>query len=99
MASYWRKLKQRLIEEGNETVTNCHGLKMRAEVTTTEISKKEDLEGFSESLDVAKVGGDVAGSARIDIEKRLKKRVVTKKNSKDIINSNKELQNIKIIKK
>ena len=28
--AYWRKLKQRLIEEGNETVTNCHALKMRA---------------------------------------------------------------------
>ena len=23
--AYWRKLKQRLKEEGNETVTNCHG--------------------------------------------------------------------------
>jgi hypothetical protein len=29
-AAYWRKLKQRLKEEGNETVTNCHGLKMLA---------------------------------------------------------------------
>ena len=29
-AAYWRKLKQRLKEEGNETVTNCHGLKMVA---------------------------------------------------------------------
>lgn len=28
--AYWRKLKQRLTEEGNETVTNCHGLKMPA---------------------------------------------------------------------
>ena len=28
--AYWRKLKQRLKEEGNETVTNCHGLKMQA---------------------------------------------------------------------
>ena len=28
--AYWRKLKQRLRDEGNETVTNCHGLKMRA---------------------------------------------------------------------
>ncbi len=27
---YWNKLKQRLKEEENETVTNCHGLKMRA---------------------------------------------------------------------
>ncbi len=28
--AYWRKLKQRLKEEGNETVTNCHTLKMKA---------------------------------------------------------------------
>ena len=27
---YWNKLKQRLNEEGNETVTNCHQLKMKA---------------------------------------------------------------------
>ena len=28
--AYWRKLKQRLNEEGSETVTKCHGLKMLA---------------------------------------------------------------------
>jgi len=28
--AYWRKLKQRLREEGNQSVTNCHALKMRA---------------------------------------------------------------------
>lgn len=28
--AYWRKLKQRLNEEGNETVTKCHALKMIA---------------------------------------------------------------------
>jgi len=28
-AAYWRKLKERLKKEGNETVTNCHGLKMQ----------------------------------------------------------------------
>ena len=28
--AYWRKLKQRLKADGNETVTNCHGLKMIA---------------------------------------------------------------------
>ena len=27
---YWNKLKQRLREEGNELVTNCHQLKMKA---------------------------------------------------------------------
>jgi hypothetical protein len=29
-AAYWRKLKQRLIEEGSEVVTFCHGLKLMA---------------------------------------------------------------------
>jgi hypothetical protein len=28
--AYWRKLKQRLLEEGNEVVTFCHGLKLEA---------------------------------------------------------------------
>lgn len=28
--AYWRKLKQRLKAEGNQSVTNCHGLKMIA---------------------------------------------------------------------
>jgi hypothetical protein len=28
--AYWRKLKQRLIEEGNQTVTNCHWLKLES---------------------------------------------------------------------
>lgn len=29
-SAYWSKLKQRLKAEGNETVTNCHGLKMKS---------------------------------------------------------------------
>ena len=29
-SAYWRKLKQRLSEEGNETVKNCHKLKLEA---------------------------------------------------------------------
>ena len=28
---YWNKLKERLIKEGNQTVTNCHQLKLEAE--------------------------------------------------------------------
>jgi len=28
--AYWRKLKERLKKEGNQTVTNCHALKMTA---------------------------------------------------------------------
>ena len=32
--AYWRKLKQRLKEEGNQTVTNCHGLKYGVQFAT-----------------------------------------------------------------
>lgn len=28
---YWRVLKKRLLDEGNESVTNCNALKMKAE--------------------------------------------------------------------
>jgi hypothetical protein len=44
--AYWRKLKQRLKEEGNETVTNCHGLKMRAidgKMRLTDVADAEQL--------------------------------------------------------
>ncbi len=30
VGAYWRKLKQRLKEEGSQVVTNCHGLKLEA---------------------------------------------------------------------
>ncbi|WP_455673589.1 BRO-N domain-containing protein [Phocaeicola sp.] len=45
-AAYWRKLKQRLKEEGNETVTNCHGLKMLAsdgKMRLTDVATTEQL--------------------------------------------------------
>ena len=29
-SAYWRKLKQRLEKEGNQSVTNCHKLKLVA---------------------------------------------------------------------
>jgi hypothetical protein len=44
--AYWRKLKQRLKEEGNETVTNCHGLKMQAadgKMRMTDVADTEQL--------------------------------------------------------
>lgn len=44
--AYWRKLKQRLKEEGNETVTNCHGLKMIAQdgkMRLTDVADTEQL--------------------------------------------------------
>jgi len=42
--AYWRKLKQRLKEEGNETVTVCHGLKMLAPDGKMRLSDVVDTE-------------------------------------------------------
>ncbi len=44
--AYWRKLKQRLKAEGNETVTNCHDLKMLAadgKMRFTDVADTEQL--------------------------------------------------------
>lgn len=41
---YWNKLKQRLKEEGNETVTNCHQLKMKASDSKMRLTDVADTE-------------------------------------------------------
>ena len=44
--AYWRKLKQRLKAEGNETVTNCHALKLKAadgKMRLTDVADTEQL--------------------------------------------------------
>ena len=51
--AYWRKLKQRLKEEGNETVTNCHGLKMKAsdgKMRMTDVADTEQLFRLVQSI-------------------------------------------------
>jgi hypothetical protein len=51
--AYWRKLKQRLKEEGNETVTNCHGLKMMApdgKMRFTDVADTEQLFRLIQSI-------------------------------------------------
>ena len=51
--AYWRKLKQRLKEEGNETVTNCHGLKMKAtdgKMRLTDVADTEQLRRIIQSI-------------------------------------------------
>ena len=42
--AYWRKLKQRLKDEGNETVTNCHGLKTTAADGKKRLTDVADIE-------------------------------------------------------
>ena len=52
-AAYWRKLKQRLKAEGNETVTSCHGLKMPAadgKMRMTDVADTEQLFRLIQSI-------------------------------------------------
>ena len=44
--AYWRKLKQRLKQEGNETVTNCHALKLKAQDGKYRMTDVVDIEGM-----------------------------------------------------
>ena len=51
--AYWRKLKQRLKVEGNETVTNCHGFKMTAadgKKRLTDVADTEQLLRIIQSI-------------------------------------------------
>lgn len=73
-ATYWRKLKQRLKAEGNETVANCHGLKMQAEATTTEISREKQPEGLEQNRVIAKEGGTIAGNTVKKLKQKLENR-------------------------
>ena len=50
---YWNKLKQRLVEEGNETVTNCHQLKLRAtdgKMRQTDVADQQQLFRLIQSI-------------------------------------------------
>ena len=51
--AYWRKLKQRLKTEGNQTVTNCHALKMMAadgKMRLTDVATPEQLLRLIQSI-------------------------------------------------
>jgi prophage antirepressor-like protein len=57
-------------------------LNMLGEATTTEISKHKNPKTFYQNKKVAREGGQVAGNARQDIEKRTGKKVITNKSTK-----------------
>ncbi|MBR2878801.1 MAG: hypothetical protein IKB92_06860, partial [Clostridia bacterium] len=59
-------------------------LNMLAEATTTEISKSSEPKTFKENLTVAKSGGEIAGQARENIEKRTGKPVIISKNATEL---------------
>lgn len=50
------------------------------EEVTRRITIREDAQGFNENLDAAQQGGEVAGEARLNAEKKLGEKVVSEEN-------------------
>ena len=53
---------------------------MLGEVSTTEIAKNKNTQGFNENKNVARKGGSVAGKARRDLEKKSGKKISSRNN-------------------
>ena len=51
------------------------------EIATRELAKKHKPQGLKENKKVAKAGGEVAKTAREDLEKKLGETVISKKNA------------------
>ena len=60
---------------------------MLGEASTTEIARNKDSQGFEENKKTSREGGEVAGSARDELEKRSGRKVVSKTNYKKITES------------
>ena len=88
---YWNKLKERLAKEGSQLVTNCHRFKLPAddgkmrltdvaELSTRQIAETTAATGLTENKSAAKTGGKIAKGARLELEAKTGKRVVTGEN-------------------
>ena len=79
---YWRVLKKRLLAEGNQTVTNCNGLKMEArdgKMRMTDVADVEQLFRLIQSIPSPK-----AEPFKMWIEANIGKSIVTPLNAKKI---------------
>ena len=75
----YKSLKKENLRD-NMTTTEIV-LNMLAETSTTDISKAEEPGNFSENVDVARKGGEVAGIARKALEERTGRSVISHKNA------------------
>jgi DNA-damage-inducible protein D len=57
---------------------------MLGEASTTEIAKNKNAQGFVENHKAAKAGGNVAGNARKELEKKSGAKIVSKQNFKNL---------------
>ena len=79
----YKRIKGLHKESLRDNMTNAElVLNMLAELSTTEITRKENPQGFKENMKVASRGGNVARQARLTLEQETGKSVVTGKNAK-----------------
>ena len=73
-------------ENLRDNMTNVElALNTLAEVTATEISRQRNPKGMAQSAQTAKEGGEVARSARADIESRLGRSIISSERASDHI--------------
>ena len=91
----YKKFKNLKKENLRDNMTNLElVLNMLAEATTTEISKEKKPETFKENRIIANQGGTIAGNARKEIDEKTGKKVISKKNVKQLrSNRIKEIEN------
>lgn len=65
-------------------------LNMLAELSTKEISENRNPETFSEHMHIAQEGGEIARNARMELEEKTGKAVISPMNAKDVLLLNKE---------
>jgi hypothetical protein len=76
-----KKLKGLIRENLRDHMTDLELIfSMLGEAATTEITRVDDARGFKQSKRAARKGGEVAGKAREDLEKKTRKKVVSPEN-------------------
>jgi len=81
----YKNLKGLKKENLRDNMTNLElVLNMLAETATTEISQKQEPRGFSQSKQIARAGGTVAGNARREIELKSGGKVITSRNARGL---------------
>lgn len=83
-AKEYKRFKGLKTENLRDNMTNKElVLNMLAELSTKEISESKNPENFEEHKNIAKQGGEVARNARLDLEAKTGKKVITQLNAKD----------------
>ena len=92
----YKKVKGLKKQNLRDNMTNMElVLNMLAEATTTEISKQEQTDTFEQNQEIAKQGGEIAGTARRQIERKTGKSVVTAKNANGLLEEQAEKRRIR----